>query len=61
MSLENLAPRAASERSMHNEHMVHADFNIGSIYDRVGSDACLCLCLCPLPRRCIAHSLTRMN
>ena len=28
MSLENLAPRAASERSMHNERMVHADFNL---------------------------------
>lgn len=28
MSLENLTPRAASERSMHNEHMVHADFNL---------------------------------
>jgi len=28
MSLENLAPRAASERTMHNEHMVHADFNV---------------------------------
>ena len=28
MTLENLAPRAASERSMHNEHMVHADFNL---------------------------------
>ncbi len=28
MSLENLAPRAASERTMHNEHMVHADFNL---------------------------------
>lgn len=28
MTLENLAPRAAAERSMHNEHMVHADFNL---------------------------------
>ncbi len=28
MSLENLAPRAASERSMHNERMVHANFNL---------------------------------
>jgi len=28
MPLENLAPRAASERSMHNERMVHADFNL---------------------------------
>jgi AdoMet-dependent heme synthase len=28
MSLENLTPRAASERSMHNERMVHADFNM---------------------------------
>ncbi len=28
MTLENLAPRAASERSMHNERMVHADFNL---------------------------------
>jgi radical SAM protein len=27
MSLENLAPRAASERSFHNERMVHADFD----------------------------------
>jgi radical SAM protein len=27
MSLENLAPRAAAERSLHNERMVHADFN----------------------------------
>jgi len=27
MSLENLAPRAASERSYHNERMVHADFD----------------------------------
>jgi AdoMet-dependent heme synthase len=28
MSLENLTPRAASERTMHNERMVHADFNM---------------------------------
>lgn len=28
MSMENLAPRAAAERSMHNERMVHADFNM---------------------------------
>ena len=28
MSLENLAPRAAAERSLHNERMVHADFNL---------------------------------
>ena len=28
MSLENLAPRAASERSFHNERMVQADFNM---------------------------------
>ncbi len=28
MSLENLTPRAASERTMHNQHMVHADFNL---------------------------------
>jgi AdoMet-dependent heme synthase len=28
MSLENLTPRAASERMMHNERMVHADFNM---------------------------------
>ncbi len=28
MSLENLTPRAASERTMHNERMVHADFNL---------------------------------
>ena len=28
MSLENLAPRAAAERSLHNERMVHADFNM---------------------------------
>lgn len=28
MTLENLAPRAASERTMHNERMVHADFNL---------------------------------
>ena len=27
MTLNNLAPRAAAERSMHNERMVHADFN----------------------------------
>ncbi len=27
MSLENLAPRAAAERSLHNERMVHADFD----------------------------------
>jgi radical SAM protein len=27
MSLQNLAPRAASERSFHNERMVHADFD----------------------------------
>lgn len=27
MSMENLAPRAASERSFHNERMVHADFD----------------------------------
>jgi len=27
MTLENLAPRAASERSFHNERMVHADFD----------------------------------
>jgi AdoMet-dependent heme synthase len=27
MSMENLAPRAAAERSLHNERMVHADFN----------------------------------
>jgi AdoMet-dependent heme synthase len=27
MSLENLTPRAASERTMHNERMVHADFD----------------------------------
>lgn len=28
MSLENLTPRAASERTIHNERMVHADFNM---------------------------------
>jgi AdoMet-dependent heme synthase len=28
MLMENLAPRAAAERSMHNERMVHADFNM---------------------------------
>jgi len=28
MSTENLTPRAASERTMHNERMVHADFNM---------------------------------
>jgi AdoMet-dependent heme synthase len=28
MALENLAPRAAAERSLHNERMVHADFNL---------------------------------
>jgi AdoMet-dependent heme synthase len=28
MSFENLTPRAASERTMHNERMVHADFNM---------------------------------
>jgi AdoMet-dependent heme synthase len=28
MSLENLTPRAASERTMHNERMAHADFNM---------------------------------
>lgn len=28
MTLGNLAPRAASERTMHNERMVHADFNL---------------------------------
>jgi 2-iminoacetate synthase ThiH len=28
MSMENLAPRAAAERSLHNERMVHADFNM---------------------------------
>jgi AdoMet-dependent heme synthase len=28
MSLENLAPRAASERLLHNDRMVHADFNM---------------------------------
>ena len=28
MSLENLTPSAASERTMHNERMVHADFNL---------------------------------
>jgi radical SAM protein len=27
MSLENLTPRAAAERSLHNERMVHADFD----------------------------------
>lgn len=27
MTLDNLAPRAASERSFHNERMVHADFD----------------------------------
>jgi radical SAM protein len=27
MALDNLAPRAASERSFHNERMVHADFD----------------------------------
>jgi AdoMet-dependent heme synthase len=27
MSMENLAPRAAAERSLHNERMVHADFD----------------------------------
>ncbi len=28
MTLQNLSGRAASERSLHNEHMVHADFNL---------------------------------
>src|SRR5574341_361545 len=28
MTLDNLAPRAAAERSLHNERMVHADFNL---------------------------------
>ncbi len=28
MTLETLTPRAAAERSMHNDHMVHADFNL---------------------------------
>ncbi len=28
MTLSNLSGRAASERSLHNEHMVHADFNL---------------------------------
>jgi radical SAM protein len=28
MTLGNLAPRAAAERSMHNDHMIHADFNM---------------------------------
>lgn len=28
MALDNLAPRAAAERSLHNERMVHADFNL---------------------------------
>lgn len=28
MSFENLTPRAAAERTMHNERMVHADFNM---------------------------------
>ena len=28
MALNNLAPRAAAERSLHNERMVHADFNL---------------------------------
>lgn len=28
MSLENLTPRAASERTMHNERLTHADFNL---------------------------------
>jgi radical SAM protein len=28
MTLNNLAPRAATERSFHNERMVHADFNL---------------------------------
>jgi radical SAM protein len=28
MTLSNLNDRAASERSLHNEHMVHADFNL---------------------------------
>lgn len=27
MALDNLAPRAAAERSLHNERMVHADFD----------------------------------
>ena len=27
MALDNLAPRAASERSFHNERMIHADFD----------------------------------
>lgn len=27
MTLENLSPRAAAERSLHNERMVHADFD----------------------------------
>ncbi|MDO8753880.1 MAG: hypothetical protein Q7J80_08295, partial [Anaerolineales bacterium] len=28
MTLENLAPRAAAERSANNERMVHADFDM---------------------------------
>ena len=28
MALNNLAPRAAAERTMHNERMAHADFNL---------------------------------
>ncbi len=28
MTVDNLAPRAAAERSLHNQHMVHADFNL---------------------------------
>lgn len=28
MTLETLSPRAAAERSLHNEHMTHADFNL---------------------------------
>jgi radical SAM protein len=28
MTANNLAPRAAFERSLHNKHMVHADFNL---------------------------------
>ena len=27
MTLSNLSERAAAERSLHNEHMVHADFD----------------------------------
>ena len=60
MTLENLAPRAASERSMHNERMVHADFNLAP-FTIAWEVTRACAYACVHCRADAMHTLTRMN